>query len=496
MKSALKYIILSIILSLSGIFAYQLFWITGLYHTREKENKETILRAIKDADHIELFSRADYISKHTNKQRETSSIVDTDGNFAISTKFPAQDSADRGNPVFLPLDTSLYQNNRLNEDERKMMKSMGVKVGDDYNSLGQLGLQMQQSLHEIIDKKVMPIRIARFDSILDSHLQKNGLNIRHYTEIVDLQDSTVIASSVPPATDLSGYELHRWHYTTYHPKAYDVYTTPTHGETLRMMTGILLSSFLILLILIVSFGYMLWFLLHQKTVDQLKDDFTHNVTHELKTPIAISYAAVEAIIHYNLTDNKEKVHQYLHVCHEELQRLGCMVEQILSLSQEQKKEFKLKFEPVDLNEIVDKVVEQQHIKSTKPFRTEIIFTPMSIHTEADRMHLYNILNNIIDNAIKHSDSEPLIRMTAEVDDTSVRICISDNGPGISEEHRQHIFDKFYRIPAEGKAPVKGYGIGLFYVKTMVEKHKGTIRVESKPGEGSRFIITIPLKHEK
>jgi signal transduction histidine kinase len=496
MKSSFKYIFLLVILSLSGIFAYQLFWITSLYHAREKENKEIIVRAIQDADHIELFSRIDFISSHTNKQRETSAFADTKGNFGLSTQFPKQDSIHRSNYSFLPLDTPVYQNKSFDKETQQMLKSTNIKVGDDYASLGRLGLQMQQSLHELIDQKGMPIRIAMFDSILNNHLMKSGLDIRHFTQIIDLQDSTVIASSVPESTDLLDYERYKWKYTTYHPRAYYVYATPTHGATLRMMTGILLSSLLILIILTVSFAYMIWFLMHQKTVEQLKDDFTHNVTHELKTPIAITYAAIEAIIHYNLTENKEKANKYLHICHEELQHLSCMVEQILSLSQERKKDFKLKFETVCLNEVIDKIIEQQPIKSTRPFLVETEFSPASVSLETDRMHIYNIISNLLDNAVKYCNSQPVVRITAQATDHFVTIRISDNGIGISEEHQKHIFDKFYRIPNEGKVTVKGYGIGLFYVRTMVEKLNGTIVVASIPEKGSHFTITLPQKHEK
>lgn len=496
MKSSFKYIFLLVILSLSGIFAYQLFWITNLYHAREKENRETIRQAIQDADHIELFSRIDFISSHTNKQRETSSIADTEGNFGISTQFPKQDTVLQETYTFLPIDTQAYRNPIRNKEIQQMLKSTSVKVGNDYASLGRLGLQMQQSLHELIDAKGMPIRIGRFDSLLDSLLQNKGLDVRHFTEIIDLQDSSVIASSIPANADLSDYELYKWKYTTYHPKAYYVHASPTYRTTLGMMTGILLSSLLILIILIVSFAYMIWFLIHQKTVEQLKDDFTHNVTHELKTPIAITYAAIEAIIHYNLTGNKEKTNKYLHICHEELQRLSCMVEQILSLSQERKKEFKLKFETVCLNEVTDKVIEQQHIKSTSSFEASTEFIPGTICLETDRMHIYNIISNMLDNAVKYGEDQPLINITARVAGNSVILRISDNGIGISEEHLKHIFDKFYRIPNEGRSPVKGYGIGLFYVRTMVEKLHGSIIVESIPGKGSCFTITLPQKHEK
>lgn len=494
MKSSFKYIVLLVIISLSGIFVYQLFWITDLYHVYQKRNKETIMQAIKDADHIELFDRADRISKILKKQRETSSIVDSEGNFGISTKFPGKDSVQSDTYKILPLDTNLYKN--ISEENQWMLKSTAVKVGEAYSSLGLLGLQMQQSLHEIIDNKIAPISIARFDSILTSHLHNNGLDIRHFTEIIDLKDSSIIASSVPPNTDLSNYELYQWKYTAYKPKAYYIYAESTQWSTIRMMTGILLSSFLILLILVISFTYMIRFLLHQKTVEQLKDDFTHNVTHELKTPIAITYAAIEAMIHYNIIENKEKTNKYLHICHEELQRLSSMVEQILSLSLEHKKDFKLKFEPTQLKELIDKIIEQQTIKSSKPFQTELEIKPDTICLDADRTHLYNVISNIIDNAIKYSGDNPVIRISATGTEDHIQIRITDNGIGINKENLPHIFDKFYRIPNEKGSPVKGYGIGLFYVRTMVQKHNGTIKVESIPGKGSSFTIILPQKHEK
>lgn len=491
MKASLHYIVLLVIISLSGIFIYQLFWITDLYHARQKQNKETIMRAIRDADHIELFDRADMISSYQKKLRETSSLVDAQGNFALSTKFPDKDSVQSQEQAFLPLDTMLYHN--ADKENHKMLRSTGVKVGNEYSSLSRLGLQMQQSLHEIIDNRGMPIRIAQFDSILTSHLRKEGLDLLHFIEIKDLEDNSILATTVPEHTDLSTYELHQWNYTTYHPKAYLVYTESTRWNTIRMMTGILISSLLILLILIISFICMIRFLLNQKTVEQLKDDFTHNVTHELKTPIAITYAAIEAMIHYNITDNKEKTSKYLHVCHEELQRLSGMVEQILSLSLEHKHEFKLKFEAIELKGLIHTIIEQQTIKSAKPFRVESSFNPDPIHLEADRTHLYHIISNLVDNAIKYADKDPFIRVDAIEVGNSIQIRITDNGIGISQENLPHIFDKFYRIPLEKGTIVKGYGIGLFYVRTMVQRHNGTIQVESSPGKGSSFIITLPQK---
>ena len=495
MKSSFKYIILLVILSLSGIFVYQLFWINDLYHSLQKQNRDYITRAIRNADHVELFSRADSISELARKRRETISQADDQGGIALTTRFRDKDSISPDPVRIVEKEAGQPYMYGMNERMKKVLENGRIRVGDDYSSLGELGLQMQRSLHEVIDT-IFPVNIAKFDSVLTADLREKNLYLRHFTEIRRLSDSTVIATSVsgqgePPHYDLSQYDLYTWKYASFHPKAYYVYVESTRMASLAGMTGMLVSSFLILLILALSFAYMIWFLLHQKTVEQLKDDFTHNVTHELKTPIAISYAAIESIIHYNLLDNREKANKYLHLCHEELERLDGMVEQILSLSLEKRKEIRLVIERLSLNELVAKIVEQQKLKSPRPFRIHLDFQPAEISLNADRIHLYSILSNLIDNAVKYTERAPEIEIQARAADGEVRICVQDNGIGIPEEYRQHIFDKFYRLPSSRRSSVKGYGIGLFYVKTMVVKHGGTVTVEGEPGKGTCFIITLP-----
>lgn len=489
MKSSFKYIILLVILSLSGIFVYQLFWISGLYHSLQRQNREYITQAIRNADHVELFGRADKIGKMANKRRETISIADDRGGTGLSTRFRDTDSV--APPVrIVEQRAELPYSQGMNEEMKKVLQDGNVKVGNDFSSLGELGLQMQRGLHEVLDT-IVPVDLARFDSLLSVHLRERNLYLRHFTEIRSLADSTVIATAVPDGEDIGRYRLYTWKYTTFNPKAFYVYVESTRMATLAGMSGMLVSSFLILLILALSFAYMIRFLIYQKTVEQLKDDFTHNVTHELKTPIAISYAAIESIIHYNLLDNKAKADKYLHLCHEELERLGVMVEQILTLSLEKRKEIRLMMESVSLNELVGKLIEQQKIKSTHPFLIRVEYVPEEITLKADRIHLYSLISNLVDNAIKYAGKEPEITVRAEASGGKVQIRVQDNGPGIPEEYRRYIFDKFYRLPSSRHSSVKGYGIGLFYVKTMVEKHGGTVSVENLAGQGSCFIITLP-----
>ena len=226
----------------------------------------------------------------------------------------------------------------------------------------------------------------------------------------------------------------------------------------------------------------------------MKSDFTNNITHELKTPIAVAYAATDALLNFHQADNPTKRERYLRICQEQLQHLSGLVEQILSMSMERRKTFRLHLEEVRLKEILPPLIEQHKLKADKPVRISLQITPEELIVTADRTHLTNMLSNLLDNAVKysleHADIAVSCRLCQENEETYTEICVSDCGIGIARECLPHIFDKFYRVPTGNRHEVKGYGLGLFYVKTMIEKHGGTIRVTSEPGKGSRFILRL------
>ena len=163
-----------------------------------------------------------------------------------------------------------------------------------------------------------------------------------------------------------------------------------------------------------------------------------------------------------------------------------MVEQILSMSMERRRQFRLSIEAVDVAALLQPIIEQQQLKADKPvvFKTRI--EPEGLTIQADRAHLSNILNNLIDNAIKYSSDEARVEIAA----TAAAISVTDHGMGIAPDKLPHIYDKFYRVPTGNLHDVKGYGLGLFYVKTMVEKHGWSIDVSSTRGEGTTFTIIL------
>lgn len=296
----------------------------------------------------------------------------------------------------------------------------------------------------------------------------------HRIEIVNLrQDSTVVQGLSSPQKYRPGKEAvsYYYNYDLYNKMAYRLWVEPTNTIVLQQMKGILYTSFFIIIILGVSFWFLIRIILRQKSVEEMKEDFTHNITHELKTPIAVAYAANDALLNFNGAENLTKRQNYLQIIQTQLKQLSGLVEQILSMSMEQRKNFRLNYEPVELRPMLENLISQHRLKADKPTEFKLIMEE-NITLRADRLHLYNMISNLIDNAIKYSDEKAYIYISAircnnpynGDRNAYVMLKIQDKGIGIPADRQKHLFDKFYRVPTGNLHNVKGYGLGLYYVK--------------------------------
>ncbi|MBR9774730.1 MAG: HAMP domain-containing histidine kinase [Cytophagales bacterium] len=252
------------------------------------------------------------------------------------------------------------------------------------------------------------------------------------------------------------------------------------------------SSLVFMCIIIICFVYAIKVIIRQKKVSEIKNDFINNMTHEFKTPISTVSLAVEALQDPDLFGEQALRKRYLNIIKDENIRLGKQVEQVLQAAALEKNDFNLKIEKVDLKEFIEATI--KHFELLVENRGGTLTTEYSLLTgqlEVDVFHLNNILNNLLDNANKYSKDAPKIKITVVETETNFTLSISDKGIGISKEAQKKIFDKFYRVPTGNLHDVKGFGLGLSYVKTMVEAHKGTIRLDSDPGMGSVFTINLP-----
>lgn len=260
---------------------------------------------------------------------------------------------------------------------------------------------------------------------------------------------------------------------------------------LRQIAQPILFSVLLLGITILSFVLLYRNLLKQRRLAELKNEFISNITHELKTPIATVGVAIEALKNFNAIDNPQRTREYLDISQNELQRLSLLVDKVLKLSMFEQKGIELKYEMLSLNDVVHEVAESLKLQLEKYRARLTINTDGDVTLQGDRLHLLSVVFNLLDNALKYSRENPVIQVDMKGSEYDVVLTVSDNGVGIPAEYQAKIFDKFFRVPHGDTHNAKGYGLGLSYVSQVIERHKGTIRVQSQPGEGTHFIITLP-----
>jgi two-component system phosphate regulon sensor histidine kinase PhoR len=241
------------------------------------------------------------------------------------------------------------------------------------------------------------------------------------------------------------------------------------------------------------FYYSVNSLLTQKKLSNIKNDFINNMTHELKTPVSTISLALEVIKDKEINKSPEKTERYLNIITEENRRLGTQIEKVLQIAKLEKGDLSLNFEPIDINEVLDQVVKNQSVQMEQfGVKLNLDLQAEETNISADRVHLTNIIFNLMDNAIKYSKEKPEITIATSNTEKGLLLKISDKGIGIPKDQLSKIFEKFYRVPKGDLHDVKGFGLGLSYVKNMVEMHNGTISVNSKIDEGTDFSVLLPL----
>ena len=438
------------IISLAAIAAYELYWIKGLYN-REAAVSE-IRVSITWAEMEELTARRKQSSDSVHFSAQVYSGSDVRLSKIVTTQFASPgDSIPEAITV--------------------------AKVDKPFEA---------DFLGETAGKTNLPV----MDSILAHRLDSLGYPLEHRILLMDGEE--VLAEAQTPAYISSSRDEHISMTSIANRGAgYELYCEPMTGSVLRGMMGVLLMSAGILLILGLVFYLMMRALRKQRELDEMKSDFTSNMTHELKTPIAVAYAANDAMLVYGLDKNPEKREEYLKVTRESLEKLNGMVEQILSMSMENRDRLSLRIEKnTELKPLLDSVAAQAHLSAGKPCQIAVSVTPEGLTADIDASLMSSVIATLLDNAVKYSGDSADIHLSADEKDGHVRISVRDKGIGIAPEKQAHIFEKFYRVPTGDVHDVKGYGIGLFFAKTIVEKHGGYISVDSEPGRGSTFTIEL------
>ncbi len=338
------------------------------------------------------------------------------------------------------------------------------------------------------------------DSLIHLELVNKGLTLPYHFGVVDTRNYALLfIDSIADNAEMlrAGFHTQLFPNDEFAPPSILYLHFPDkRGYILGEMVLVLGSSVVFVLIIIFSFASAVNIIIRQRKLSQMTNDFINNMTHEFKTPISTISLACDVMQDADIRKDDRQLDRYLTVIKDENERLGRQVEKVLQIASLGKGDFKLKIQPLDINDVIAKAIQNIAIQiESRGGKIDVEFNTEESLIEADEVHLSNIIYNLLDNANKYSPNAPNIKVITESTKNGVIITVSDKGLGISKETINKVFEKFYRVPTGNVHNIKGFGLGLSYVKTMVEAHYGNISVQSELGKGSDFIIFIPYKHE-
>ncbi|MFH0866910.1 MAG: HAMP domain-containing sensor histidine kinase [Bacteroidota bacterium] len=345
-----------------------------------------------------------------------------------------------------------------------------------------------------IEERIEP---AKLDSLIKAELENKGIRTDfEYGIYSPLKNELVIEKTGSYHKELinNSVAFNLFPSDLFRAPEYLLIYFPNKEKYLFTQTGLMLTvaAFLIIFI-ILSFIYTIRTIIKQKRLSEMKNDFINNMTHEFKTPISTISLACQALTDEDVSKTELLYKNYLHVIGDENNRLGVMAEKILQTAVLEKGQIKLKKEPVDIHSVIKEIIKNisLHVEA-KGGRIITCLVASNSIINADRIHITNVIYNLFDNAIKYTHGKPVITIVTENNEPGIYISVEDNGIGISHSNLKKVFDKLYRVPTGNVHNVKGFGLGLSYVKAIVEMHKGVVNLESELKKGSKFTIYLPF----
>ena len=461
-----KTISTTFIVVIAVIFSCNVYYLISLYNSIRTDVERDVMTALADADIDDLMYRAGRAQ-------------------ALASNVQMQEDIEEYNaPRKAEASTYKDENGQLisvrTEADGTVIEERAM-LSENSSYSNQMVDAMSRQFHAIMDKYI-PYDMEVMDSVLYKQLSNRFIYPDFLcVEVVNSNDSVICGN--PKFNGESGLDSFSFNINPDEGIYYKAYMTPLTRHILSQMFGIIITVFLLMIAFSLAFWYLFRTVSRLRTIEEMKDDFVSNMTHELKTPIAIAYSANDALLNYDTSNDPDKKTKYLTIANKQLKRLGELVENILAMSMERRKTMKLRPEAIQLREFVEEIATAQRMRGDKDITINVIVTDNTL-VEVDRTHFANVLNNLIDNAIKYSYNSVEITIIGNDNELSVK----DNGIGIPSKSIPYLFNKFYRVPHGNRQDVRGYGIGLYYVKSILDKMGWTIDVKSTEGKGSTFII--------
>ncbi len=471
--------------ALIGLCVIQYYWISGAVDQRREHFEQDVREAMMNV--TRRYARAQ-ARERMSTQYSLSRLPQGFNSRQMNAPVPGSTS---------PNDTLSFSRNKLQSGLDALAKRGDLlkrPAGELFSDLYNQMLQVNFLGENDIQPDTMLI-----DSLLRYEFRNRGITTRYVWTIFTGGTVPVLSGDEDPQQSLRDSLLTSRHRVSLmpdnifaQPHMLAVYFPYQNGFILKSLWIMLILSVLFVLFILLLFYYSISTIYRQKQLSEIKNDFISNMTHELKTPISTISLACEVLSDSSVEKTQDRLNRYVTMIREENKRLGGLVENVLQSALLDKGNFRLKTGPVDFHELIRNAVNSVRIQvEKKSGEISTQFEADSFVIEADRTHVQNLIFNLLDNAIKYTPGQPLIRVFTENTATGIQLCVEDNGIGISRENQKKIFDKLYRVPTGNVHDVKGFGLGLSYVKAVAVKHGGDVSVESEPGRGSRFYVNLP-----
>lgn len=405
---------------------------------------------------------------------DESDLVDTDSLFINITKSLIENDYEL-NKHKVP-DKIIFKQEVEGKDDVRVFK--GEKPFDSLKRIKEL-----QSIFISFSNDI--VEYPKIDSLLKLQLQDKKINLSY--ALIHLKKDTLFYDSNSKLSKNNVIEVYsKSTYVKEDEKLQLLFVAPNLEALKKGGFGILLSLVLALAVIVCMF-YLLKIIKHQKQLSEVKNDLISNITHEFKTPISTISVALESIKNFNEVEHNDRTNRYLDMSTDQLSKLNVMVEKLLETASLDSDSLVLNKEEINISELLKSVIERYQV-SAQSKELKFVSSSEEILVNIDKFHFENAINNIVDNAVKYGGDKIIVTLTATPN--NVLINISDSGTSLEKQHKEKLFEQFYRVPKGNRHDVKGFGIGLFYTKKIIEKHSGIIQLELER-ETTIFKIVLP-----
>ena len=493
-------------LSLIGLIMLQSFWISNAYRVKEKHFDQLVQESLTKAMYdIQQNETMNFILDDMESTQFDTSYYHPSQDFYFDTVIHFE--LDTGTGVYYSQDFRISHNMEDGEirTDISVNAQHGIKSDSDPNSKSVMLDKMTKRKNFVSDlvskmfmmpdfeKRINPQIIEKF---VRKSLEEKGIRTPFEFSVTN-QNNKMVYKSDRYKVDkkIRYYTIRLFPEDIFDDTSYLSLFFPNRTNFIIQSLGFMgVSSSILTLFLLFAFSFTLYIVFKQKRLTDMKSDFVNNLTHELKTPISTISLASQMLNDKSIASAEKNYDRISGIISDESKRLGYQVERVLQMAKFDQGDLKLEFKDISIHEIIESVMSNFTLQVDNKNGMLI----PSLHADediitADPVHITNMISNILDNAVKYTPENPEIYIETRNQDDQIIISIRDNGIGISKTNQRRIFDKFFRVSTGNVHTVKGFGLGLSYVKKIVEEHQGKINVDSDLGSGTTFIINLPLK---